>query len=66
MPDIECCQYAHIWIARPFWGRKWYAVIALLGIVSIILIQQFLFASYLPLDQIKHNTYLEELDQNGM
>ncbi|XP_006612578.1 uncharacterized protein LOC102673642 isoform X2 [Apis dorsata] len=49
---------------RTFWGRKWYAVIALLGIVSIILIQQFLFASYLPLDQIKHNTYLEELDQD--
>ncbi|OAD52136.1 Protein Star [Eufriesea mexicana] len=37
----------------------------LLGIVSIILIQQFFFASYLPLNQTKHDTYSKELYRDG-
>lgn len=59
-------QHAYIYILRPFWNRwKWYAVIALLGIGSIILIRQFIFASYFPLHQVGHNLYSEELNQDG-
>ncbi|XP_068965378.1 uncharacterized protein [Bombus flavifrons] len=58
-------QHAYIYILRPFWNRwKWYAVIALLGIGSIILIRQFIFASYFPLNQVGHNAYSEELNQD--
>ncbi|XP_017764908.1 PREDICTED: uncharacterized protein LOC108554213 [Eufriesea mexicana] len=61
-----CYQCIHVYILRPLWKRKWYAMTLLLGIVSIILIQQFFFASYLPLNQTKHDTYSKELYRDAL
>lgn len=65
MPENgSCWQRLHVYVFRQFWKWKWYAAFGLLGVMLVILIQQFVFASYLSLGETERDKYPDTFYQD--